>query len=163
MSAETPTPDAPKKRKLWLVPVVALLIGSVGAGAVTQSATLRQTLGVSALVASDSTAAAKPAEFGQFTELDGIVVNPRGTDGRRYLMIKVGIEAKDAKTLTRIDELRPAAVDAIIELMSAQSVEVLSDITKREALKDAVLTQFNEMLGKDGPVTRVYFTQYVLQ
>ena len=161
MPAETPIPDAPNKRKLWLVPVVALLIGSVGAGAVTQSEALRQTLGVGPAV-TDSTAP-PPAEFGQFTELDGIVVNPRGTDGRRYLMIKVGIEAEEAKTLTRIDELRPAAVDAIIDLMSAQPVEVLGDITQRDALKAELLARLNRMLGKDGPVTRVYFTQYVLQ
>ncbi len=167
MSSADATPDdapddAPQKPKRWLVPVVALLIGSVGAAAFTQSDTLRQTVG---LAAADSTAAPEPepVEFGQFTEMDGIVVNPRGTDGRRYLMVRLGVEAKKAETLSRLDALRPAAVDAVIEMMAQQPVEALTDVSQRDSLKEAIRSEFNRLLGKDGPVTRIYFTQYVLQ
>ena len=95
--------------------------------------------------------------------MPGIVVNPLGTDGRRYLMVKVGVEADDAATLARLDEMSPAATDAVIGLMSAMRVEQLSDVARRDSLKEDVRRQFNAILGEDGPVTRVYFTQYVLQ
>ncbi len=78
-------------------------------------------------------------------------------------MVKVGVEAEDAKTLGRLDVLRPAAIDAVIGLLSEQSVETLTDITKRDSLKTQILDRFNEMLGEEGPVSRIYFTQYVLQ
>ncbi len=163
MSADALPPDTPPTRsKTWLIPVLALVLGGAGAAAVTQSDEIRASL-LGAPVAADSTAPPPPVEFGEFTELDGIVVNPRGTDGRRYLMVKVGVEAEDAGTLKRLDALKPAATDAIIGMLSAQSVGVLGDITRRDSLKAELRARFNDMLGDDGPVSRVYFTQYVLQ
>ncbi|WP_420456783.1 flagellar basal body-associated FliL family protein [Rubrivirga sp.] len=165
MSADAPAPDAaPKRGKSWLIPVLALVLGGAGAAAVTQSDEIRASvLGAPVAVAADSTAPPPPAEFGEFAELDGIVVNPRETDGRRYLMVKVGVEAEDAATLERLDALKPAAIDAVIGLLSAETVGVLGDIGRRDSLKAEVRNRFNQMLGEDGPVSRVYFTQYVLQ
>lgn len=160
---DTPAADeTPKKGKRWLIPVVvAVLAGSAGAAAFTQNDALRQSVGLAA----DSTAAEAeaPVEYGEFFEMPGIVVNPRGTDGRRYFMVKVGVEAKEMETLDRLDVLGPAATDAVIDLMSKQGVEELSDISRRDSLKEAIRTRFNDLLGDDGPVSRIYFTQYVLQ
>ena len=159
MSADVST-ETPKSKMRWLVPVAALAIGGVGALAFTQPEALRQiTMSASAETAPE----AEPVEFGEFAEMPGIVVNPLGTDGRRYLMIKIGVEADDAKTLARLDEMGPAATDAVIGLMSALPVSQLSDIARRDSLKEDIRLRFNQILGDDGPVTRVYFTQYVLQ
>lgn len=159
--------EAPKKGKPWLIPVVvALLLGVGGTVAVTQSDALRQTIGLAPAAAAAPVEAAEtapPEEFGVFMDLDGIVVNPRDTDGRRYFMIRVGVEAEDQKTLDRLGELGPATTDAIIDLMSKKTVEELSDIAQRDSLKDSVRDRFNTILGEDGPVSRIYFTQYVLQ
>ncbi|WP_412069063.1 flagellar basal body-associated protein FliL [Rubrivirga sp. IMCC43871] len=151
---------APRSKKAFLIPALALLVGAGGAVAVAQPEALRQLTGGAP---ADSTQAPVPVEFGQFAELDAVVVNPKGTGGRRYLMVKLGVEAEEAETLARLDELQPAAVDAVLQLLSAETVERLSDITLRDSLKDEIRTRFNTMLGEDGPVTRVYFTQYVLQ
>ena len=160
MSAD---PDAaPKKGRSWLVlvlsAVVALTVGA--AAAVAGGDLVRGALGAEP---ADPDAPPPPPEFGEFMEMDGVVVNPRGTDGRRYLMVKVGAEAAEAATLERLDALRPAATDAVINLLTSRTVEELSDIARRDSLKEEVRTRFNEILGEDGPVTRVYFTQYVLQ
>lgn len=145
-----------------MVPVLALVVGIGGAVGATQLAPVRAMLGMAppamAVAAEDA-----PIEYGEFTELDGIVINPQGTDGRRYLMVKIGVEAEEAATLSRLDLLRPAAVDAVIDYMGAQPVPRLADITYRDTLKAEILDRFNAMLGDDGPVTRIYFTQYVLQ
>ena len=90
-------------------------------------------------------------------------MNPAGTDGQRYLMVKVGVEAEKAKTLARLDLLRPAAVDAVISHLSEQPVERLVDVAQRDSLKAEIQSRFDEMLGDDGPLSRIYFTQYVLQ
>ncbi len=159
MSADAPA-EPTKNKMRWLVPVAALAIGGVGALAFTQPDALRQiTMAASAETAPED----EPVEFGEFSEMPGIVVNPLGTGGRRYLMVKIGVEADDAETLTRLDEMSPAAVDAVIDLMGALRVEQLSDIGQRDSLKEGIRTRFNRILGEDGPVTRVYFTQYVLQ
>ena len=136
MPAETP--EAPTKGRSFLVPLLALIVGGVGAFGFTQADTLRTMIGGAPSAA--ALAGEVPIEYGEFAELDGIVINPADTDGRRYLMIKIGVEAEDAETLAR-----------------------LSDITKRDSLKTEILDRFNRMLGEDGPVTRIYFTQFVLQ
>ncbi len=162
-TADPAAPEAaPSSSKRWLIPVLALVLGAGGAAAFAQSDALRQSVGLAGAPAEEADAEV-PVEYGEFTELDGIVVNPRGTDGRRYLMIRLGVEAAEAETLARLDLLRPAAVDAVIRLMSDQSIETLTDITQRDSLKEEIRTQFNTILGEDGPVSRVYFTQYVIQ
>ena len=162
MSADAPAPDAPapKSKARLLVPVAALLVGGVGALAVTQPDALgRLTMSAAAETAPQEA----PVEFGVFSEMPGIVVNPRGTDGRRYFMVKIGVEADEEETLARLDEMAPAATDAVIGLMSALPVSELADVSRRDSLKEGVRAELNRILGEDGPVTRVYFTQYVLQ
>ena len=160
--ADSETPAAePATGKRWLVPVVALLLGSAGAVGVAKADAIKSSLGlVPAVAAAESDV---PTEFGAFAQLDGIVVNPAGTDGRRYLMVKIGVEAESEKTLARLNELQPAAIDGVIDVLSNLGVEELTDITRRDSLKETVRQRFNAMLGDDGPVSRIYFTQYVLQ
>ena len=161
--ADDPKDEPAKKRKTWLIPLlVAVVAASAGAAAVTQNDTLRQTVGLS-VAPPDTSAAEPPQEYGVFMDMDGVVVNPKGSDGRRYFMVRVGVEAESQKTLDRLGELGPAATDAVITLMAAMTVEELADISQRDALKDALKDRFDGMLGDDGPVSRIYFTQYVLQ
>lgn len=150
-----------KKGKGLLVPVLALVVGIGGAIGATQLEPVRAMLGMAPTAVAP--VGEVPIEYGEFTELDGIVINPQGTDGRRYLMVKIGVEAEESATLARLDLLRPAAVDAVIDYMGAQPVDRLADIVYRDTLKAEIIDRFNAMLGEDGPVTRIYFTQYVLQ
>ena len=163
MASAEDTPAAPKKRGL-LVPVLVAVLAATGgaAAAFTQADTLRQMVG-GAPADAGGEAALPPVEYGEFVEMAGIVVNPRGTEGRRYLMVKIGAEAEAVETLDRLTVLTPAATDAVIGLLASRSVAELADITRRDSLKEEVRVAFNDLLGEDGPVTRVYFTQYVLQ
>jgi flagellar protein FliL len=159
-----PQPDAPKKGRGLLITLLAVSIALTagGAAAFTQRAKIETLVG---MTPADSTAVPEPepVEFGAFTELEGIVINPRGTGGRRYLMAKLGVEAEDEETLDRMGELGPASLDAVLTVLGSQTVDQLSDISRRDSLKGAIRDALNGVLGDDGPVTRVYFTQYVLQ
>jgi flagellar protein FliL len=53
------------------------------------------------------------------------------------------------------------AVDAAIALFSGRTVEEISDATQREALKQELLTQLEELY--EGEVMDVYLTNYVTQ
>ena len=78
-------------------------------------------------------------------------------------MVKLGVEAESEKTLDRLKDIDPAARDAVLSLLAVQTVEELSDVARRDSLKEDIRAEFNRLLGEDGPVTQVYFTQYVLQ
>ncbi|MGB3544479.1 flagellar basal body-associated FliL family protein [Rubrivirga sp.] len=163
MSNSPDSQDAAAKSdaKKWLVPVAALTVGLLAALAVTRVPLFQQALGVVPAVAAAETE--EVIEFGVFAELDGIVVNPRGSDGRRYFMVKVGVEAEDQKTLDRLEEVKPAALDGVIALLSERSVAELTDVSQRDSLKVNVKQIIDNVLGDDGPLSRIYFTQYVLQ
>lgn len=161
MADSTETQDADSGSKKWLIPVVALTIGVLGSLAVTRVPFFQQALGLVPAAAVAETE--QPIEFGLFTELEPIVVNPRGSNGRRFLMVKVGVETETQETIDRLEEVMPVTVDRAIAIFSALDVRELTDISRRDSLKDAVQTSIDEILGDNGPVSRVYFTQYVLQ
>jgi len=159
--------EAPAPKKRGLLPVILAVVLAMGAGAgatLVPGSPLYAAGQPAAEPATDADdAPADDVPFGEFVEMEAIVINPRGTGGRRYLMTRVGVEAAEAKTLERLDVLGPAARDAILETLSRRSVEELGDITRRDSLKQDIRSALNDILGEDGPVTRVYFTQYVLQ
>lgn len=147
--------------KRMMVPLLALIIGVLASIAVTQVPMLREAVGL--VPVASVTQTEEEIEFGVFTEFEGIVVNPKGTNGTRYLMIRLGIEAEKQKTLDRLTEIKPVAVDAVIQVLGEMTVAELSDIERRDGLKTIVKARLNQLLGDDGTVTRIYFTQYVLQ
>ena len=152
--------EAPPKKKgkavLVLVPV--LLAATVGGG----------WLGVSRAAAPAATeeaaeeAHAEDEEPPSFSELQGIVVNPAGTDGQRYLLVNAGFEMKDPATVEELGTREIVVRDAIVGILSRQTVPELSDVRRRDALKAEILAAVNETL-REGEVKRFYFTQYVLQ
>ncbi|MEM1117340.1 MAG: flagellar basal body-associated FliL family protein [Bacteroidota bacterium] len=162
--ADDPTPEAKPSpvRKILLFLVFALVaVGAGGAAAYTQRDQIAPLLGEEG-----AEAAADPEEaieFGAFAEMEGVVINPRETAGQRYLMVKVGVEAAEEATLDRLNTLSPVARDAVLTILAEQTVSELSDVTRRDSIKADILDAFNRILGEDGPVTRVYFTQFVLQ
>lgn len=104
----------------------------------------------------------KARVFGQFSELDGVIINPAGSDGKRFLMLNIGLEAAKLETLEEVTEKEVVVRDTVLKVLGSQTVEVLSDITRRNELKESVRTAVNSVLRK-GEIERLYFTRYVLQ
>ena len=105
---------------------------------------------------------ASTVEYGDFMELDNLIVNPAGTDGQRYLMVKLGLESNEPKALEEVTSKKVVVRDRVLKILSSQTVEQLSSIQARDTLKEDLLRSVNEILQK-GKITRLYFTQYVLQ
>ncbi len=171
MAEPTPPGDAVKPKrtfKLLLIPLA--LVALVGGGALTATqypalAGVMHRVGGSGDAAetdeSGSTGDA-PVEYGVFAQIDGITVNPISTDGTRYLLANIGVEAAEEVTLQEVKERDIVVRDTIIKLLSARTVENLSSMEGRSTLKDDVRGAINSTLRK-GQIDRVYFTQYVIQ
>ena len=110
-------------------------------------------------VASDD--AADGPEFGEFHEISGLVINPASTDGRRYLMVDIGLEG-DEETISAIEDREVVVRDRINNMLGEYSPEHLSDISERSTIKEQLRDDINEVLS-EGHVQELYFTQYVLQ
>jgi flagellar FliL protein len=98
---------------------------------------------------------------GVFTQLEGLVINPSDSQGRRYLLLNIGMET-DEHTVEVLKTQDIVIRDTIVRLLGEHSVAQLSDVSQREALKDTLVYSINELLP-EGEIQRLYFTQFVLQ
>ncbi len=103
-----------------------------------------------------------PVEYGEFLELDNLIINPSGTDGTRYLMVKIAFESGEPAALEELTTKNVVVRDAILRFLQSKTVEELSAIDQREVIKEDLRIAMNDILEK-GTITRLYFTQYVLQ
>ena len=155
------TPKKKSKLLLILLPLVLLaLAGGLYLG-FTQYARLAA---AAAVLADDGGEEAEeaPVEFGEFLEVQGLIVNPAGTDGQRYLMLNLGLESNKGSVLEELETKEIVVRDRVLRLLSQRTVEELADIGRRDPLKDELRGAINRVL-EEGEVTRLYFTQYVLQ
>lgn len=109
------------------------------------------------MFASDST----EIEYGSFYEIKGLIINPAGSEGTRYLMVNIGFESNESSVLTDLENKEVVVRDHILNILGERTAEELGDISKRDALKKELLRSINKVV--EGKVDRLYFTQYVLQ
>ena len=155
--------DKPKgKGRFLMILIPLILLGAGGGGVVAYSQyTSIATMGYEA-PATEEEEEEEPIDYGEFMEMESLIINPAGTDGTRYLMIKIGLESKKAKALEEVREKAIVLRDAILRDLSARTVDELAAIEHRNQIKEDLREVINGILEK-GEVTRLYFTQYVLQ
>lgn len=104
----------------------------------------------------------EPPPMGKVYMLEDIVVNPDHTNGMRYLVTSLGLELSDPKLENEIKKREPLIRDRLITLLSGKGVEELTDVTRREQLRQELLNAINKQL-RGGKVRELYFVKYVLQ
>jgi flagellar protein FliL len=100
--------------------------------------------------------------YGEFMELKDIIVNPADSNGRRLLMVSLGLETEIPTLLESITAREMVVRDTIINILGRRTVEDLAAIEQRNAIKDELLQAVNSVLA-EGQISQLYFTQYVLQ
>lgn len=161
------TPKSESKLKLLLLPLA--LVALVGGGAVTATqyttvaGLVHRTGSAEAAPEGEEAEAAEPVEYGVFAQIEGLTVNPETHgEGTRYLLVNIGVEAPKEAVLEELSQRDVVIRDTIIKLLSARTVAELSTVETRAALKEEVRDAINAVLQK-GQITRIYFTQYVIQ
>lgn len=96
--------------------------------------------------------------------LDAFVVNlmDRATVAKRYLKVTMALEVGDEEAKTKVEKHKTQLRDTIILLLTAQGFQDISSIEGKLGLKQEVLSRANQILGA-GTVSRVYFTEFVVQ
>ncbi len=147
--------------RFWLILIPILLLTMAAGGFVTY--TQFGHAGASEDHAEEEKKVEEEEEaYGLFMEIPDLIVNPTGTDGRRYLMTSLGIESGDQAVLDEIKLKEVVIRDAVINTLAARSVTELAAIDNRNALKDQLKGKINGLLSA-GEIKHLYFTQYVLQ
>lgn len=102
-------------------------------------------------------------EVGPMVQLEEIVVNPAGSMGRRYLVVKVALELSKAEIQPEITRQMPVINDGLIKVLSSKTVEYLSNVADRDSLREELRLAVNDCLRSSTGVNKVFFTGFVLQ
>jgi flagellar FliL protein len=76
--------------------------------------------------------------------------------------VSIGLEAERQAVLDETESRDIVIRDLIIRSLSNRTAAELSDIKRREEIKEALVEEINTVL-RQGKITRLYFTEYVLQ
>lgn len=111
---------------------------------------------------SDEQRDAGPREYGQFVKLEGMIINPAGSDGKRFLLVDIGMESSTGAVLSELEQKDIVVRDTILKVLGSRTVEELSSLDTRTTLKTELRDAVNAILQR-GTVDYLYFTQFVLQ
>lgn len=94
--------------------------------------------------------------------IENLVLNPAGSGGTRFLMVTATFELKDAAAEEVMKEREAEVRDRILGLLGKKTIDELTDITKRDEIKQEVLAAVSPVFPKGG-VLKVFFPQFVIQ
>ncbi|MFB6261741.1 MAG: flagellar basal body-associated protein FliL [Thiohalorhabdaceae bacterium] len=140
--------------------VLALVIGAAGAFWFLGGNTADS--GQASASAGSSDPSEQSQEMGKLYELDEFVVNLARSSRTRYLKTTIQLELEDKSLVKTIEKRKPQIRDALIILLSNQSVDGLEQMEGKYELKRQVVARLNSLLGDDS-VRNVYFTEFVIQ
>lgn len=95
-------------------------------------------------------------------KIENLIVNPAGSQGRRFLMLTVAIEVPDDKTETTLREHDAQLRDAIIGALETQPLSVITSVGGRDSVRAAIVRVVTPMV-EDAEFVNVYLPQFVLQ
>jgi flagellar protein FliL len=94
--------------------------------------------------------------------MEAFIVNISDTNGERYLKLVVQLELSEPTVIPELEQLKPRLRDSILDLLTPKPYKELVDLSGKQRLRDDIAGRVNNMLSK-GKVTKVYFTEFVVQ
>ena len=94
--------------------------------------------------------------------VENLLVNPTGTNGTRFLSATLGLEVAKPETAKTLEDKKIQVRDLLIAILSARTVEQLTDTAERDNMRGEIKERLNELIGGE-ELAAVYFVDYVLQ
>ncbi|MEW6014641.1 MAG: flagellar basal body-associated FliL family protein [Candidatus Zixiibacteriota bacterium] len=94
--------------------------------------------------------------------MEGVIVNPAGTGGTRFLSVSLGFEVGSPATQKLLEERKPLIKDALITILGSKTIEQLTDPKQKEITRFQIKKRVEQLLGIED-LAAVYFTDFVLQ
>ncbi len=103
----------------------------------------------------------KPVEI-TIWPMDAFVINIAETNGERYLKIVMQLEVSHPEVVKELEKLNPRLRDSILDLLTPKTYKDLMDLAGKQRLREDIAGRINNIL-QNGKVTKVYFTDFVIQ
>ena len=101
-------------------------------------------------------------EAGAIYTIDGIIVNPAGTGGSRFLSASVGFQLGSSQLEGAFEQKDAVIRDALITILSSKTVAQLTDVKQKEITRYQIKKRVEKLMGVE-EIAGVYFTDFVLQ
>ncbi len=106
--------------------------------------------------------AAKEQPVAAVWAMEPFIVNLVDNNGERYLKVSIELEISDKNILPELNKLKPKLRDNVLDLLTAKSYKDLVDMVGKQRLRDEIMMRLNSFLT-GGKITKVYFTEFVIQ
>jgi flagellar FliL protein len=104
-----------------------------------------------------------PTVPGTILDMEPFIVNLADPAGKRYLKLKIAVDAKDDKLKQEITARIPQIRDSILLLLTSKSYADIAPVAGKIRLRNEILQVFNRALMGVGSVHGIYFTEFVVQ
>ncbi|MBF0453297.1 MAG: flagellar basal body-associated FliL family protein [Magnetococcales bacterium] len=146
-----------------VIPIVALLIGAGGGFYLGGSMTEQSIQEAEKLEPKAEPVNKDPNSMvGEMFKLDPFVVNLNEPRGNRYLKTTIQLEMDSEALMAELERRNAQLQDVILSLLTSKSSKELQALEGKFRLREELLSRINALLV-NGIVTRVYFTEFVIQ
>lgn len=94
--------------------------------------------------------------------LEPFIVNIYDGQELRYLKVKVEMEMANPAIKAELDGRLAAMRDAILVVLTSKTLQDIQDIQGKNQLREEILTAISKIVAQ-GKVTKIYFTDFVIQ
>lgn len=97
-------------------------------------------------------------------EFGTVLVNPLGTEGRRYIKVGINLELKSKSLAKSIDKAKPMLQHQFIIILSSKTIGEISTPEGKSALQKELKDNFISALGlSEDDIYQIYFSEFVVQ
>ena len=101
-------------------------------------------------------------ELGPIYAINPFVINLAGSDGKRFLRVKMDLELKDQAIFKQVHAQFPRVKDKILTILSAKKFEDINTVEGKNNLRAQIAATIDALFSK-GAVTNVYLTDFVVE
>ena len=98
-------------------------------------------------------------------KIDNIVVNPADSQGQRFLMCSLAIEADDPKALDVLREHEVEVRDRVVTTLTAMTMAQLTSAGARDSIRARLVATIHPVLGEEGEDVelKLFLPNFVIQ
>ena len=105
---------------------------------------------------------AAAAKMGPTYKMDTLIVNLADQGGKRYLRIGMEWELSGPEVVQEVDKRMPQLRDAILMILPTKQYADIGTAQGKIDLRDELMARVNSII-RNGAVTMIYFTEFVVQ
>ena len=104
----------------------------------------------------------EPKARRKVVKLQPVIVNLKQSQGRRYLKVTLGLETSSDVVAKELESLDTQLRDLMVQKFSSVELTDVDNVAGHNKLKREIQLEVNELL-ESGSVTKVYFSEFVIQ